>query len=104
MMKRRIPEKITSCLFTISFSTLIALAQLRGFTIQVASSSSEPEARASVAELRKKGLEAYWVKASVPGKGVRYRVRIGRYDNQAEARANGEKFIGKGIIKEFIVS
>ncbi|MGH9766241.1 MAG: YCF48-related protein [Blastocatellia bacterium] len=103
-MKRLVVEKTICCLLAITFPTLVALAQNRGFTIQVASSPTEAEARSVVADLKKKGLEAYWVKAAVPGKGTRYRVRVGRYKNQLEAKTKGDRYLGNGSIKEFIVT
>lgn len=103
-MKRPIVEKTICCLLAITFFVSVARAQSRGFTIQVASSPSEAEARSSVASLQAKGLEAYWVKAAVPGKGTRYRVRIGQYKSQAEAKAKADQFLGRGVIKEFIIA
>ena len=82
----------------------VASAQGRSFTIQVESAISEAEARSSVAKLRAQGLEAYWVKTTIPGIGVRYRVRIGRYQNQAQAKAKADQLLGAGVIKEFIVT
>src|SRR5262245_19293445 len=103
-MRRPIVEKTICCLFAITVSVLIARAQSRGFTIQVASSPSEAEPRATVASLQAKSLEAYWVKAAVPGKGTRYRVRIGQYKSPAEAKAKADQLLGRGVIKEFIIA
>ncbi|MGE0127990.1 MAG: YCF48-related protein [Blastocatellales bacterium] len=103
-MKRRVVEKVIYSLLAIAFSVSSAWAQNRGFTIQVASATSEAEARSAVAELQTKGLEAYWVKAEVPGIGTRYRVRIGRFKNQAEAKSTANQILGRGAIKEFIVT
>jgi photosystem II stability/assembly factor-like uncharacterized protein len=103
-MKRQVVEKTTRLLIAIAFSVPLASAQGRGFTIQVESAISEAEARSSVAKLIAQGLEAYWVKTTIPGIGVRYRVRIGRYQNQAQARAKAEQLLGAGVIKEFIVT
>jgi len=103
-MRRPVVEKTVCCLLAIIFSVLVARAQSRGFAIQVASAPSEAEAKSSVAELQAKGLEAYWVKAEVAGKGTRYRIRIGRYKSQAEAKARADQFLGRGAIKEFIIT
>ncbi len=86
------------------FCSLAVPAQNSSFTIQIASATSESEARAKVADLKAKGLEAYWVKAEVPGKGVRYRVRIGRYNNTGEAKSAAERTRSRGLIKEYIVT
>src|SRR5262249_57820906 len=103
-MNRPIAEKTICCLLAIAFSVLIAQAQSRVFTIQVESAPSEAEAKSSIAKLQANGVEAYWVKAEVPGKGTRYRVRIGKYKSQAEAKAKADKLLGGGVIKEFIVT
>src|SRR5215831_21067625 len=93
-MKRPVVEKTIRLLIAIAFSVPVALAQGRSFTIQVESATSEAEARSSVARLRAQGLEAYWVKTAIPGMGVRYRVRVGRYQNQAQAKARAEQLLG----------
>jgi photosystem II stability/assembly factor-like uncharacterized protein len=103
-MKRRVVEKVICSLLAIAFSVSSAWAQNRGFTIQIASSISEAEAESAVADLRARGIEAYWVKAEVPGKGTRYRVRIGRFKNQAEAKVAANQYVSRGAIKEFIVA
>ncbi|MCI0387240.1 MAG: YCF48-related protein [Acidobacteria bacterium] len=103
-MNRPIVEKTICCLLAIALSVLVARAQSRGFTIQVESSPSEAEAKSSIATLKAKGTEAYWVKAEVPGKGTRYRIRIGKYKSQAEAKARADKLLSSGVIKEFIIT
>src|SRR5215510_3891616 len=103
-MNGPIAEKTICCLLAIAFSVLIAQAQSRVFTIQVESAPSEAEAKSSIAKLQAKGVEAYWVKAEVPGKGTRYRIRIGKYKNQPEAKAKADQLLGGGVIKEFIVT
>src|SRR5262249_40530896 len=103
-MNRPIAEKTICCLLAIAFSVLIAQAQSRVFTIQVESAPSEAEAKSSVAKLQANGVEAYWVKAEVPGKGTRYRIRIGKYKNQAEAKVKADQLLGGRVIKEFIIT
>jgi len=103
-MKKPVVEKTIGLLIAIAFSVPVAPAQGRSFTIQVESAISEAEARSSAAKLRAQGLEAYWVKTAIPGLGVRYRVRIGRYQNQAQAKAKAEQLLGAGVINEFIVT
>src|SRR5262249_9358937 len=46
---------------------------------------------------------AYLVKSEVPGKGTRYRVRIGKFANLQEAKSTGDKLAANGSIKEFAV-
>jgi photosystem II stability/assembly factor-like uncharacterized protein len=84
--------------------TVAVWAQSTGFSIQISSAPSEAEAQALVAGLKSNGLEAYWVKAVVSGKGTRYRVRIGRFGNQSAAKAAAERMLGRGLIKEYIIT
>src|SRR5215813_8780520 len=103
-MNRPVVEKTFCCLLAIAFSVLVAQAQSRVFTIQVESAPSEAEARSSIAKLQAKGVEAYWVKADVPGMGTRYRIRVGKYKSQAEAKGQANKLLAGGAIKEFIIT
>ncbi|MCI0524352.1 MAG: YCF48-related protein [Acidobacteria bacterium] len=103
-MKKTIIKNVIHPLLAIAISVSFVWAQNRGFTIQIASPTSEAEARSIVADLQAKGIEAYWVKAEVPGKGTRYRVRIGRFDKQAEAKAVADRHLSRGAIKEFIIT
>jgi hypothetical protein len=105
MKTRRSITKHGACsLLAIAISVSFVWAQNRGVTIQIASPTSEAEARSVIADLQAKGIEAYWVKAEVPGKGTRYRVRIGRFNNQTEAKAVADRHLSRGAIKEFIIT
>jgi photosystem II stability/assembly factor-like uncharacterized protein len=95
---------------SILISSLVALlsldvsAQLDGFAIQIASTRTQSEAQAIVSELKAKGVDAYLVKAAVPRKGTRYRVRFGRFNTEVEAKAAGEQALRRGLIKEYIAT
>ncbi|MEO6727105.1 MAG: YCF48-related protein [Blastocatellia bacterium] len=103
----------TICLSFVCLSALTGLlflkvpvagqTQTRSFAIQVASAISEDGASAAVEELKEKGVEAYMVKSEVPGKGIRYRVRVGKFPNQQSAKSTGEKLTANGTIQEFAV-
>lgn len=84
--------------------SLEVAAQRIGFTIQIASTASSSEAQAIVAGLRAKGVAAYFVKAAVPKRGTRYRVRFGRFDTEVEAKAAGAAACQRGLITEFITA
>lgn len=97
--------------FQIIFSTLLLFAcclagwaQARVFTVQTASMPTEAEAKEELAKLASAGLKGHLVKATVPGKGTRYRVRFGRYNNQVEAMRQAEQALKRGAIKEYIVT
>ena len=93
---------------TFTFSTNLFFgstvqAQSRSFSIQIASAESEAEAQAVIADLKTKGVEAYLVKSDVPGKGTRYRVRIGKFASMPIAKTAAGELVAKGSIKEFII-
>jgi photosystem II stability/assembly factor-like uncharacterized protein len=107
-MKKKMSKTFLSCsllglMFTLS-GALQGAAQSRSYTVQIASAPSEEEARAMTEKLKSKGLEAYWVKANVPGIGLRYRVRIGKFKTSAEAKAAGERGMSRNEIKEFLIT
>lgn len=55
------------------------------FTIQIAAVKNANRAQGLVAELRKKGYQAYHTYAEVAGKGKIYRIRVGGYKNKSAA-------------------
>jgi photosystem II stability/assembly factor-like uncharacterized protein len=79
-------------------------AQAVGYAIQVASTASQSEAEAIINELKAKGVDAYLLKAVVPRKGTRHRVRIGRFGTRLEAKEAGELALSRGFISEFIIT
>jgi cell division septation protein DedD len=61
------------------------------FTIQIAASKNIKSAERLVATLRKKGFQAYQIRAEVAGKGVWYRVRVGAFEDRRAAKKFLEK-------------
>lgn len=76
----------------------------RPWTTQVASFSSQSEAEQAVSRLLTKGIEAYLVKSNIPGKGIFYRVRVGRFASRSAAQAKGEKLKQQGTVESFFVT
>jgi DedD protein len=69
------------------------------FSVQVASVQESRGAEKLVAELRKKGYQAYQIRSEVAGKGVWYRIRVGAFEERAAAakmlaRLKGDKYTG----------
>jgi cell division protein FtsN len=60
-------------------------AAAKPYTIQVAAFKAAADADKLAAELKQKGFSAYRAIGKVPGKGIWYRVRVGEFDNRAEA-------------------
>jgi len=67
------------------------------YTVQVASYQQKNEADDLKAKLEKQGLSARVVESKVPGKGVRYRVRVGRRMEQDGAKQLATK-LGKNAM------
>src|SRR5262249_10099352 len=103
-MPKTILKNLFLSLLVAALSAPVVAAQGRSYTVQIASAETEAEARAVVSELKSKGIEAYWVKADVPGKGIRYRVRIGKFKTQANAKGAADQAISRNLIKEFIIT
>lgn len=82
----------------------LTVSAQRPFTTQIAALSSQPEAEEKVRELKSQGLDAYWIKSNVPGVGVRYRIRIGRFATRAAAQSQGEKLRRSGLIESFFIA
>lgn len=80
------------------------LGQGKSYTVQIASAPTQEEADAMIAELKSKGIDAYWVRADVAGKGTRYRVRIGKFKSQTDAKTAADKALGRKLISEFIIT
>lgn len=97
----------------IAFVSVLLLLQLgggastgqeRGYTIQVASVATEAEARVILSALRGRGIAAYVVRADVPGVGLRYRVRYGRFRTASLARSEAVREVGRGSYRDYIIS
>jgi hypothetical protein len=54
--------------------------------------------------LRSSNVDAYYLKATVPGKGELYRVRAGRFATRSQARELGEKLRRAGLIRDHFVA
>ncbi len=90
----------------ISLSLLLALSlpvlsQSGQFTVQIDSMVNQDGAEAKVSNLKSQGLNAYWLKSVVPGQGMRYRVRIGRFPSRAAAISYGTRLKQQGMFDDF---
>jgi hypothetical protein len=73
------------------------------FTLQVAAYLKETDARRYVDQLKEKGLDAYWNRAS-SGSKTWYQVRVSHYQTKAEARSVGEDLKKRGWIGDYYVA
>ena len=67
------------------------------YTVQVAAVKVATDADRLVEQLKKKGFSAYRVIGKVQGQGLWFRVRVGKYNNMAEAKSMKEKLTKTGM-------
>ncbi len=84
-------------------ATSLLAAQGIQYTVQIEATPDQVVAEERVGQLKAQGLEAYWIKSNVPGKGVFFRVRIGRFATKAAARQYGERLRQQGRITDYFV-
>jgi hypothetical protein len=104
-------ESMAKSRITLLFSVFIlaliasaALAQVRQFVVQLEALSNQEAALRRVSELRSGGVDAYLVRSEVPGKGILYRVRVGRFPTSAEARRRGQELQSRSLAESFFVT
>lgn len=91
----------------LSLSVLLpiaAVAQDATVSVQVAAVLTQADAESEVKKLQAKGLDAYWVKAQVPSKGTRYRIRLGKFSNESEAQSYAAQACSKNAIGQFVIA
>ncbi len=102
------PRKmVLQFLFLAVSSGLIAInvcAQTATHSVQVASYLNTADAQAEVNRLRAKKLNAYWVKAEIPGMGTRYRVRIGKFTDENEATQGAAQACKSRAFSQYLVA
>jgi len=80
-------------------------APARGtYTIQVASFADETSATALTKRLKGKGYDAYVTQSDVPGVGVRWRVRVGHFENRVKAQSVAERLQKKEGLAFFLAT
>lgn len=67
------------------------------YTVQVAALKAAKDADRLVTQLKNNGYPAYRIMSDVPGKGIWFRVRVGKYNSKANARATQQKLIKAGM-------
>jgi hypothetical protein len=73
------------------------------YTLQVAAYLKEADAGRFVAQLKDKGLDAYWTRASGNGK-TWYQVRVSHFKTKDEARTVGENMKTSHLIDDYYVA
>jgi photosystem II stability/assembly factor-like uncharacterized protein len=102
------PRKIIFLFLCLTISgglaSLSVSAQTETHSVQVASYLNTTDAQAEVKRLRAKKLEAYWVKAEIPGMGVRYRVRIGKFSGENEATLGAAQACQSRAFSQYLIA
>jgi len=80
-----------------------AQAQAGAYAVQVAAFESPESAEELAQGLRARGLDAYWVKTVVPGKGTWYRVRIGKFPSRNVARNYAERLLQSELLDSYFI-
>jgi outer membrane protein TolC len=73
------------------------------FSIQVSALPELSKAENEVSRLRAKGYDPYYRFEDTGSKGMWYRVYVGRYPTQMEARQTAERLIAQRVVKSFLV-
>jgi hypothetical protein len=82
----------------------LAVAQGVKYTLQLEAAPTKEAAEEKVKQLETKGVQAYIVKSFVPGKGTFFRVRVGLFPNQNEAKRFGADLQRRGVAPDFFVA
>src|SRR5262245_39610720 len=84
--------------------TGFAAAQVDQYTVQLEALLLLEKAQERVQQLNAQGLDAYIVKSQVTGKGTFFRVRVGKFPNQNEARKYGASLQTRGVVPEYFIA
>lgn len=87
----------------VEISAAPAVPSVDPFALQVAAYLKPDYALKLVEDLKKKGLDAYWVQTASSGK-TWYQVRIASFSDPESAREFGRNLKGKGLIDDFYVT
>ncbi len=95
-----------TAVFTLVWAVLIFAAAADGaeqyyYSIHFASFKNLENANRQVNSLQEKGKMVFWKETDIPGKGLYYRVYLGRYDNRDDAVAFWEKLNKIGAVGYF---
>ena len=95
-----------SCALIVALCILGAAvnAQSTPFTVQIKAERDQASAAALVEQLKSQGIAAYSYAAKLPGQGLFYRVRVGRFATIADARQTGEELRRSGLANDYFVT
>src|SRR5262245_13944174 len=91
-------------LLVLSAITGLAVAQSTRYTVQLEATQTLEIALEKVKGFKGQGLDAYIVKIDVQGKGTFYRIRVGNFPTQADARKYASDLQRLGFSSEFFIA
>ncbi|MEW5721762.1 MAG: OmpA family protein [Thermodesulfobacteriota bacterium] len=100
---RSMPALFLALAAALALATAPAAAQERFYSIQVSAYQEEAKAEQHVEDLKTWGLEAFYRSEEVEGKGLWFRVYVGRFSGKTEAMAEAERLKAEGVIPDFVV-
>lgn len=99
-----IPRLLFVVFSLIVIGLTVSSAQSKKFTLQVESLDSQAPALALIKQLKSSGVDAYYLKSNIPGKGIFYRIRVGSFADASTAQELGEKLRRAQLIKDYFVA
>jgi SPOR domain len=84
--------------------TGFAAAQGTQYTVQLEALPLLEKAQERVNQLKAQGLDVYIVKSQVTGKGTFFRVRVGIFPSQNEARKYGAGLQSRGLVPNYFIA
>ena len=73
------------------------------FSLHVGSFRALQNASAEQERLKSSGLDAFWKKVAIPGKGEWFRLYVEKHKTKDEASARGKELKAKGVIEDYFV-
>ncbi|UCH07384.1 MAG: SPOR domain-containing protein [Deltaproteobacteria bacterium] len=73
------------------------------FSLHVGSFRELQNASAEAERLKSSGIDAFWKKVAIQGKGEWFRLYVGKHHTRDEALAAGKELKAKGVIEDYFV-
>jgi outer membrane biosynthesis protein TonB len=104
MEDMKITHRAFYLLIIVQLTAGLLFAQGARYAVQIEASPTREDAVENVNQLKAKNVQAYIVKTFIPGKGTFYRVRVGAFLTQSEAKRFGDDIQRRGIISEYFIA
>ncbi|MEP7337900.1 MAG: SPOR domain-containing protein [Acidobacteriota bacterium] len=88
----------------ILFAGMTIHAAPREYAVQIAAVRSQQVADDMRSGLMVQGLDAYWVKTVLPGHGLFYRVRLGKFPSLETAYTFAEVLLNTGLLESYAIT